>query len=399
MKLWEFFVAALGTLWANRARSALTMLGIVIGTSAVIAIFALGQGASNSIGRTLGMFGNQGILIFPDQTSRRFNTIRMTWSDYQAVRDGCSACARVFPFFDNYYNIRTGHTKDIYELSSDSDYIADQLVMAEGRRFTADDVAAARPVCNLFWPAKQKLFGSGPAVGKYVRIAGRRFLVVGVYADYSAGIFNAAIGSGDSITIPYTTFHRLPGTNVQGLQIYNTPDTTSTQAIDATEAILKRVHGPNAQFQAFDVTQQASTFIKVIGFVSVGISMIGAIALVVGGIGVMNIMLVSVIERTREIGVRKAIGASRSDILLQFLVEAVSITLVGGIVGTLFGMGVATMASGALNQSFAGNSAGINWIPIVALALGFSLAIGVFFGTYPAVRASRLEPIECLRHE
>jgi putative ABC transport system permease protein len=399
VKFWEFFRAALGTLWANRARSVLTMLGIIIGTAAVISIFALGQSASSSIGQTLGVFGNQGIFLFPDQSSRRFNAVRVSWSDMQNVRASCTRCAYVFPIYDNYYSIRHGHAKDVYELTSDTDYITDTLAMSEGRRFTADDIAGARPVCNLYWGSKHKLFGDGPAVGKYVRIAGRRFLVVGVYANISAGVFNSVISGSDALTIPYTTYHHLPGTQMDGLQLYNAPGSTPAQTIDDAEAVLKRIHGPGAQFQSFDSSQQGAAFLQVISFVAVGISAIGAIALVVGGIGVMNIMLVSVMERTREIGIRKAIGASRSDILWQFLTEAVAITLIGGGIGTLLGVAAAAAGSSVLDVQFAGVSAGINWFPIVSIALGSSLAIGLFFGTYPAVRASKLEPIECLRHE
>jgi putative ABC transport system permease protein len=375
------------------------MLGIIIGTAAVITIFALGQSASASIGQTLGIFGNQGIYLFPDQSSRHMNPVQITWSDMQQVRDQCTRCDKVFPFYDGYYSIRHGHSKDVYELSSDTDYILDKLAMAEGRRFTSDDVDAARPVCNIFWPAKQNLFGDGPALGKYVRIAGRRFLVVGVYADYSAGIFNSVIGSGDALTIPYTTYHRLPNTQVLGLQLYNAPGSTPAQTIDDAEAILKRIHGPKAAFQSFDTSQQGSAFLNVIAYVAVGISAIGAIALVVGGIGVMNIMLVSVMERTREIGIRKAIGASRTDILVQFLTESVAITMIGGAIGTILGVAAAGLGSSFLDVKFAGQAAGINWFPILAVAVGFSVAIGIFFGTYPAVRASRLEPIDCLRHE
>ena len=399
MKVWEFFRAALDMLWVNRARSALTMLGIIIGTSAVISIFALGQSAAAAIGQTLGVFGPQGIIVLPDQSSRRFNAVQISWTDFETVRDECQHCEKVFPFYDNFYSIREGHNKDVYELTSDTDFVTDHLPMAEGRRFTTDDVDGARPVCNLFAGAKQKLFGDADALGRTVRVAGRRFLVVGVYGNISAGVFNSVVGSDDSLTIPYTTYHRLPGTAIEGLQIYKTDGSTSAETIDEVNGIMKRLHGPSAQFQTVDLDQQGDTFLKVIAYVAVGISAIGGIALVVGGIGVMNIMLVSVIERTREIGIRKAIGASQNDILWQFLVEAVAITLIGGLAGTLVGVLIASFASRFLDVQFAGNAAGIDWFPIVATALGSSLAIGIFFGTYPAVRASKLEPIECLRHE
>ena len=166
MKLWEFFGSAFETLWANRTRSILTMIGIVIGTAAVIAIFALGQSASSSIGATLGMFGNQGIFVFPDSGARRLKTVQLQWQDVATVRDGCSRCLHVFPVYDEFVTIRSGHTNDAYELQSDTDYVVDTLPMAEGRRFTSDDVDSARLVANLLMPAKQRLFGDASAVGR-----------------------------------------------------------------------------------------------------------------------------------------------------------------------------------------------------------------------------------------
>jgi len=399
MKIVELFAVAFQTLWANRLRSVLTMLGIIIGTAAVIAIFGLGQSAASSIGATLGMFGNQGIIILPDQNSSRFRESMFQWHDVQLIRDACTRCLKVFPNYDTYFTIRSGHTRDVFELSSDTDFIMDRLPMAEGRRFNSDDVDAARPVCNILWEAKQKLFGDGPAVGKYVRIAGHRFLVVGVYKNISAGIFNTFVGSGDTVLIPYTTFHNLPGSTIIGLQIYPIAGAQPARVIDEVESILKRIHGTRTRYQGFDSGQQGAAFLSVIAYVAVGISSIGAIALIVGGIGVMNIMLVSVMERTREIGIRKAIGASRTDILMQFLMESIAITLIGGAAGTLLGALAAWVGSVFLDRSFAGNVTSINWFPILFTAIASSTAIGLFFGTYPAVRASRLSPIECLRHE
>ncbi|MBC5825886.1 MAG: ABC transporter permease [Candidatus Eremiobacteraeota bacterium] len=399
MKLGGFFASAVDTLWANRMRSLLTMIGIVIGTAAVIAILGIGQSASSSIGATLGSFGNQGVIIMPEQGSRRVGQAQIQWSDVQVLRDDCSPCGHVLPFYDSYYFIRHGHTKDAFELASDSDYVVDTLAMAEGRRFNSDDVNGARPVCDLLSGAKQKLFGDAPALGKYVRIAGRRFLVVGVFAPASAGIVGAVGGGSDSINIPYTTYHKLPDTVILGIQVYPAAGATAAEVTDETQAILRRLHGTRVKYQSIDITQQETVFLNVIKYVSIGVSAIGAIALVVGGIGVMNIMLVSVIERTREIGIRKAIGASRGDILLQFLIEAVTIALIGGVVGGLVGAGAAVAASAVLVKQLAGSVAAIHWLSIVTIALGTSLAIGIFFGTYPALRAARLSPIECLRHE
>jgi putative ABC transport system permease protein len=399
LKIWEFFASALDTLWANKMRSALTMIGIVIGTAAVISIFALGQSAANSIAASLGTFGDQGIFFFPDAGSRRIRAAQIQWRDVAILRDGCSRCFRVFPIYDQYFSVRLGHTKEVVELASDTDYVVDKLPMAEGQRFTADDVAAAKPICNILWVTKKKFFGDGSALGKYIRVAGRRFLVTGVYADVSLGIFNGVAGGDNTVFIPYTTFHHLPTANILGLQVFRSADSSAAQTIDEVQAQLARIHGPRAKYEAQDFSQQAGVFLNVIAYVAVGISAIGGIALVVGGIGVMNIMLVSVIERTREIGIRKAIGASRRDILFQFLMEAIAITLIGGMIGTALGVGAALAANSFITTAVAGQSASINWFSILATAVGFSVAIGLFFGTYPAARAAALSPIECLRHE
>jgi putative ABC transport system permease protein len=400
VKLWEFFGAAFETLWSNRMRSILTMIGIVIGTAAVISIFALGQSASSSIRSSLGQFGNQGIFFIPGGGTRTLKTVTLQWRDFVAVRDGCSRCVSVAPGYDTYVNIRSGHSNDTYDLSSDTDYVVDKLPMAEGRRFNAEDIAGARAVANLVMPAKQKLFGEGPAVGKYVRVESRRFLVVGVYAPVSLGLLGGlAGGSASSINIPYTAYHHLPGSQIEYLQVWAQPSASSAAVIDEVQGILRHIHGPHAAFEAQDFTQQVDQFQAVIEAIAIGISAIGFIALVVGGIGVMNIMLVSVIERTREIGIRKAIGASRLDILWQFLAEAVAITLIGGAIGTAIGVGAALATDALVISKVSSQPVSINWFTILLTSLGFSVLVGVFFGTYPATRAAALSPIDCLRHE
>jgi putative ABC transport system permease protein len=400
VKFWEFFGAAFETLWSNRMRSILTMIGIVIGTAAVISIFALGQSASSSIRSSLGQFGDQGIFFIPGGGTRSLKTVALQWRDFISVRDGCARCLSVAPGYDTYVNIRSGHTSDTYDLSSDTDYIVDNLPMAEGRRFSADDIAGARDVANLVMPAKQKLFGDAPAVGKYVRIENRRFLVVGVYAPVSLGLLSGlGGGSASSIDIPYTAYHNLPGSQIEYLQVWPKPGEQPAAVTDEVMGILRHIHGPHAAFDAQDFTQQVGQFQSVIEAIAIGISAIGFIALVVGGIGVMNIMLVSVIERTREIGIRKAIGASRGDIMWQFLAEAVAITLIGGAVGTIVGVGAALVTDAIVISKISSQAVTINWFSILVASLGFSVLVGLFFGTYPATRAAALSPIDCLRHE
>jgi putative ABC transport system permease protein len=399
VKFWEFLSSAFETLWANRMRSILTMLGIVIGTAAVISIFAMGQSASSSIGLSLAQFGNQGILFIPAGRFRRMQTIQLQWNDYVAVRDGCSRCLSIAPGYESFTIIRSGHNKDTFSLQSDTDYVVDKFPMAEGRRLNADDISGARAVANLTADAKKKLFGEGPAVGKYVRVQGRRFEVVGVYSPISAGLLSGLGGSGFTIFLPYTTYHRLPGSQMTYLQVWPQPGVSNAAVIDEVQGIFAHIHGPHSNIEAQDFTQQVSQFQMVISAVGIGISAIGFIALIVGGIGVMNIMLVSVIERTREIGIRKAIGATRLDILAQFLTEAIAITLIGGAVGTVIGVTIALAVNIFVLNPLSGGAVSINWFSILAAAVSFSVLIGIFFGTYPATRAASLSPIDCLRHE
>ena len=399
MKLFEFLGSALDMLWANRMRSVLTMVGIIIGTAAVIAIFAIGQTAAAGIQSQLGSFGNPGILLQPDFQVARANRARLQWSDVLRLRAECESCLKVFPRYGAFFTTRAHHKQNTFLLVSATDYISDFRPLAEGRRFTADDVDAARSVCVIEWETKQELFPDRSPIGEELAVGGHRFTVVGVFSKFN--IFNSSPGLSGTylVYIPYTTFHTLPGSAVRQLQIYPVSGYSIEQTTGEVERLLQRQYGPKAKYRSFDFTQAVGTFLTVIQAVAIGISSIGAIALFVGGIGVMNIMLVSVNERTREIGIRKAIGARRSDIVLQFLTEAAALTLLGGLVGIIVGATGALLANHFFVARFTGTEAQVAWPPIVITAVGFSTLIGLFFGTYPAVRASRLSPVEALRHE
>jgi len=289
------------------------------------------------------------------------------------------------------------HKEAPVRLVSRTDYIKDSLPMDAGRHFDADDVDGARAVCLLTFETAQKVFPQGHALGGEIRVADHRFTVIGIFAPISLGLLGAQ--QGDVVFIPYTTYHHLPDSQFTYIQVYPIPGATSAQTTDEVESILQRSHGTRAKYSGVDSSQQESAFLNIIGFVSLAISMIGGIALLVGGIGVMNMMLVSVNERTREIGIRKAIGASTRDILVQFLIEAAAITLFGGAIGTLLGGLAGAGASTLLITKLSGSAGTVAWLPIISVSLGFSILVGVFFGTYPALRASRLSPIDCLRHE
>jgi putative ABC transport system permease protein len=231
-------------------------------------------------------------------------------------------------------------------------------------------------------------------VGKDLRINGTHFTVIGVYPELQGSFFNSLFGS-NSIAIPYSTFHRVNPGPADGLLIYAAPGASIPHVQDLAKQALQHIHGPKAQYVTQNGQSQLQAFENVLNIIGVGLSAIGGVALVVAGIGIMNIMLVSVTERTREIGLRKSIGASRNDIALQFLMEALLLALAGGgsgmAIGLLLTIGGAELISKQLGAVI------IPYVLIVSVAVGFSGAVGLLFGLYPALRAASMDPIEALR--
>lgn len=239
-----------------------------------------------------------------------------------------------------------------------------------------------------------RFFKGQSALGQVVRIGGSRFRIIGVYDQIKGGFF-ASIGGSDFLELPYTAYHEINPGPIDNINMYAAAGVTVGDAGDAVIRVLKRLHGAKSKYDTQDNNGQIQSFNTVISAISVGLTAIGGVALVVAGIGIMNIMLVSVAERTREIGLRKSIGAKRSDIALQFLLEAILLSLMGGGIGTLLGFGAVLLAYKAIEQLV--GPAPIPYLLIVSVAVGFSTLIGTVFGTYPALRASRLDPIVALR--
>ena len=218
--------------------------------------------------------------------------------------------------------------------------------------------------------------------------------MIGESSEVKSSLFSS-IGASDYALIPYTTFHQIAPGPIDSLMVYTAPGVQSGDASDAIIAVLRRLHGPRAVYVAQDTNAQIGTFNTVLSVIAVGLSAIGGVSLLVAGIGIMNIMLVSVTERTREIGLRKAIGARRGDVALQFLLEAILLSLIGGGIGMGLGF-LATVGGYAAIKSVVGE-APIPWLLIMSIAVGFSMVVGCVFGTYPAIRASRIDPIAALR--
>jgi len=386
---------AFEAIWRNRARSVLTMLGMIIGTASVIAVLGIGRAASSGITAQLDAFGNPGFIISVDSKQDDPAAAQIQYRDVVTLLSHDEATLQhVFPNFQRTYHIKANGVDYVGAVSSQQDVVLDTLTLHEGRRIDRGDVAAAAHVALLSQALERRLFGGGRALGATVRVNGARFLIVGVYDELKAGIFNN-VGQSDYIEIPYSTFHALAPGPIDSLQVYPRPGVTLVQVHDAVIATLRHVHGPRAQYQVQDAVAFLSGFERVIAVVGYGLTAIGGVALVVAGIGIMNIMLVSVNERTREIGIRKAIGGSSRDITLQFLMEAIILSLLGGGTGMLLGIACVLLTYGVVAGLL--GPAPIPWLLITSIAVGFSVFVGVVFGTYPAIRAGRLDPIEALR--
>jgi putative ABC transport system permease protein len=404
LNILESLKTAWQSIFSNKLRSSLTMLGIIIGVSAVVLLVALGNGFQTSMQQTFENLGASALYV-SGTTDKTVSTIRpLTFDDAQALADKSQApaIALVAPtltkpvsasYSNNNVNIQaTGVTPVIGQIK--------KYDLSAGRFISDEDVASRDNVVVLGWQVAQDLFGDQPAVGQIMRIAGSRYQVVGTVAKM--GGF-----TGDSfILMPLTTMQSKisGGTNIQQIGVKAVSSDQVDTAISEITSILRARHyvapGQSDDFQIRDMRDVLNQMQSQLAAFAFFMSSVGAISLIVGGIGIMNIMLVSVSERTREIGIRKAIGAKRRDILVQFLIEAAALSLSGGLIG----MSLALFFSLFLrNISFGSGSPLIISAQvspgIIILALTVSIAIGVISGTYPAFRAARLDPIESLRHE
>jgi putative ABC transport system permease protein len=387
---------ALDALWRNRARSILTMLGMIIGTASVIAVLGIGNAASSGISGSLNSFGDPGYLVDVDPNQDDPDSAQIQYRDAATLLAQDSGVARyVFPNYGRNYHIKANGIDYVGLVAAQEDVVFDSLTLREGRRIDHDDVVNADHVTLMSQSLERRFYGDGGrALGTIVRINGIRFRVIGVYSDLKASLFSS-VGASDYIEIPYSTYHEIAPGPVDSLNVWAQPGVSLDELRDTMTASLRHLHGPRAEYRVQDFNAFFAAFEKTIAVVGYGLTAIGGVALLVAGIGIMNIMLVSVTERTREIGIRKAIGAGSRDITTQFLMEALILSLIGGgtgmVLGILFVLAAYGIVSGILGP------APVPWLLIVSIAVGFSTFVGVVFGTYPAIRAGKLDPIEALR--
>jgi len=410
MKVLAAVRIALRALRVNRLRSALTMLGIVIGVAAVIAMVAVGSGATQRIQEQIQAIGSNLILVIPGSlTSNGVRlgsgaTVTLSEDDAKAIAAECPAVAAVAPGVRGGAQVTFGNSNWATSIvGTTPDYLTiRQQSVALGSSFTSDDENSAAKVALLGQTVAQNLFGEADPTGQTIRIKNVPFTVDGVLSP--KGQSPTGQDQDDLVLVPLSTAKR----NVVGASQANAGSIGSimVQAVNAgamdeaqreLEALLRQRHrlqpGQDDDFTVRNLSEVFAAQESSARVMSILLGAIASVSLIVGGIGIMNIMLVSVTERTREIGLRLAIGAKARDILSQFLVEAVTLSILGGITGILFGV-----ATSMLISHFAGWSTLVSPTAIV-LAFVFSGLVGIFFGYYPARKAALLDPIDALRYE
>jgi putative ABC transport system permease protein len=399
---------AFRALKVNKMRSALTMLGIIIGVGAVITMLAVGTGASKRIADQISSIGSNLIMILPGATTS--GGVRMgsgtqptlTLGDAEAIQKECPSVSNVAPILSGVAQVVYGHqnwSTGVVGTTPGMLTVRDWPV-ASGRSFTDQDVKSATKVCLLGQSVVDNLFGDMDPIGQAVRIKKIPFTVIGVLV--TKGQSPQGQDQDDTILVPVTTAQKkLFGTTFPGMVRIIMVKAKSTEDLSSAERqineLLRQRHRISPKqdndFTVRNLTSIMQTAEQSTKVMTILLGAIASVSLLVGGIGIMNIMLVSVTERTREIGIRMAIGAKTWDIRLQFIIEALILSLIGGVAGIVIGV------SGSEAISFFAG-----WTTIVSplsvfLAFGFSGLVGIFFGFYPAYKASLLDPIDALRYE
>ncbi|MDP1823296.1 MAG: ABC transporter permease [Archangium sp.] len=395
---------ALSALLRNRLRSLLTVLGVVIGVAAVLTMESLGQGATAYIGNTISGMGSNMLMIVPGSPNQRMGggaagAPLFTGADLEALRRGARDVGLLAAVSQRPLRIVAGGlNRNTVVNGASPEYLEiRQWGVSSGRRLTRDDERLASQVCLIGHTVKTALFLDADPLGQELRVHGVSCRVVGELEAKGASAFG--MDQDDIVFMPFSTFsRRIAGSDRIGLIVASASapdriDDAKEQLTSVMRARRRVMQGEDDDFAVRDPREVQAVLDQVTGVLTTFLLGVAGISLLVGGIGIMNIMLVSVTERTREIGVRLAVGARGSDILSQFLVEAVVLSAAGGLVGIGVGLGAGWALAGALHLPFV--------VPVAAvpLAFGVSVLVGVLFGVFPARKAARLNPLAALRFE
>jgi putative ABC transport system permease protein len=395
---------AIQAIFRNTMRSLLTVLGIVIGVAAVIAMVTVGQGSTAQVTADVEKLGTNVVMVVPGQdtmqggpggTAAQMFSLRMNDTVQEQIADVAIAApisqSRARVIFGN-ENRRT----DV--VGTDNRYFeAAGWELRSGRFFETGEIRSGRAVCVIGETVRDSLFGNADPIGATIRIKTLSCEVVGLLKSKGASTFGS--DQDDFVILPLKTFHRriAGNTDVQTFFISVRDGASIDGAMDEITILMRDLRrigrGEEDDFEVLDMEQFATMLSGITDILTGLLSAVAAVSLLVGGIGIMNIMLVSVTERTREIGIRLAIGAQAHQVLMQFLVEAIILSLIGGLIGIALGLGFAILGARWLSVPFTPD------FGVILLAFGFSALVGIVFGFFPARRAARLDPIEALRHE
>ncbi len=395
MNIVESFRIAIGALFANKARAALTMLGVIIGVMAVIILISIGQGVKSDVTSQISGLGSNLLFVMPGRVGAQNQqaagfTYKLKPEDVDILKRRMAFAQDIIgnieaPSRVKYKN-RTHQTIVLGTTESYPDVL--DRPIAQGRFFTSAQLQAGRRVTVLGKTVVDDLFGGENPIGKRVTIGGQKYLVIGVMSE--KGNFMGQ-DFDDGAYVPLTNMTSLIGSDRLSHMIIKATDEVHVK--DAQEE-AKRILGKKYSPDDYSVMTQGETLSilqNILSIMTLMLAGIASISLLVGGIGIMNIMLVSVTERTREIGIRKAVGARTYDIMIQFVIEAVILSMTGGAIGILIGILGSLLMRTLLPVE-------VTWWAVI-LSFGFAAVVGIFFGVYPAWKAARLDPIEALRYE
>ncbi|MGD8191939.1 ABC transporter permease [Brevibacillus ginsengisoli] len=381
--------------WSNKLRSGLTMLGIIIGIASVITVITLGQGGQQAI---LSQMEKMGANIFSVYTAYDSQEEQ---KDYDLTIEDAETLGKISPYIEHivplsnamptFHGPKKSMKASLTGTGADFLSIQANIHVTKGRFFNEADDKEGRSVVVLDENLAKELFGKQNPIGQRMKISQTSFVIIGLTKE-DKFVFDHSRGTGYIPTRAFLSLYK-DMKMVPSLMGKATSKETLEDAMRQSKQFLNRKHDHKDFYSTYSMEQSVESVNQVTGILTIVFSIIAGISLLVGGIGVMNIMLVSVTERTREIGIRKALGARRKDILIQFLIESLLVCLIGGAVGVAIGL-----ASGAAISYFAKLPPLISWSSVL-IAFGFSSAIGIFFGLYPANKAAKLDPIEALRYE
>ncbi len=402
--LMNALLLALREIRRNLMRSFLTILGIVIGVAAVITMVTLGNGATRMVAEQISSLGSNLLIMRPGQRlgpgRDEAGAPKFRVADAEAIKSQVSALQAVAPVVGSSVTLVAGNENWSSTVSGTTNayFITGNWKLAAGRQFSDEDEKVGRAVCVIGNTVRDKLFGHQNPLGAELRIKNFSCEIIGLLASKGQGAMG--MDQDDVVVIPLLTAQRrLTGNQDVATLMISMQDGADTSRVMAQIRQLMRERRKLAEndddnFNLMDTKQIAQALSGTIGTMTALLGAVAAVSLLVGGIGIMNIMLVSVTERTREIGVRKAVGAKRRDIMLQFLIEAALLAVLGGAVGIVIGF----IAGAALGKALLGTAGSIPLWAVLA-AFGVPALIGVIFGLYPAAKASKLDPIEALRFE